>query len=88
VTNTSGIPSSSTSAPDNMVVDLALPATADKVKAILPYLKEISNADWWTGLLAAWIDFEDKVPAVKSVSFFLSLFDIFIYNLYIIATAY
>lgn len=70
LTNTSGMPSSSTSALNNMVMDLALPATADKVKAILPYLKEISNANWWTGLLAVWIDFEDKEPAEKSVSCF------------------
>lgn len=51
--------------------DLALVTTADKaVKAILPFLKEISKDGWWTGLLAAWIDFEDKGPA-KYVSSFL-----------------
>ena len=59
--------------PDNIVVDLALSSTADKaVKAILPFLKELSEADWWTGLLAAWINFEVKEPP-KSVRSFLLL---------------
>jgi hypothetical protein len=81
-TNTSGIPSASTSAHNNMVIDLALPGTADKVKAILPYLKEISSVDWWTGLLAVWIDFEDKEPAEKSVSSFF-IFICYVCDLYI-----
>jgi hypothetical protein len=59
-------PSSSNS--DNM--DLALATTADKaVKAIIPFLKELSNDKWWTALLAAWIKFEAKGPP-KSVSSF------------------
>ena len=42
--------------------------TADKaVKAILPFFQELSNEQWWTDLLAAWINFEDKGPP-KSVS--------------------
>jgi len=45
-----------------------LATTADKaVKAILPFLQELCNEDWWTGLLAAWINFEDEGPP-KSVS--------------------
>ena len=64
------------------MIDLALPGTADKVKVILPYLKEISSVDWWTGLLAAWIDFEDKEPAEKSV-IFLYIFICYVCDLYI-----
>jgi hypothetical protein len=53
---------------DNM--DLALATTADKaVKAIIPFLKELSDDKWWTALLAAWIKFEAKGPP-KSVSSF------------------
>ena len=64
LTNISGTSSSSTTA------DLALPNTVDKaVKTILPFLKEVSNDEWWTGLLAAWINFEVRGPP-KSVSFF------------------
>jgi hypothetical protein len=49
-------------------MDLSLPTTVDKaVKAILPFLKELSEVDWWTGLLAAWIKFEAEGPP-KSVS--------------------
>src|ERR1700678_1213122 len=59
-------PSSSNS--DNM--DLALATTADKaVKAIIPFLKELSDDKWWTALLAAGIKFEAKGPP-KSVSSF------------------
>ena len=51
-------------------MDLSLSATADKaVKAILPFLKELSNVNWWTGLLAAWMNFEAEGP-LKSVSSF------------------
>ena len=65
-TNVSGTsPSSST--PN---LDLALVMTADKaVKAILPFLKELSKDRWWTDLLAAWINFEAKGPP-KLVCFF------------------
>ena len=49
-------------------MNLTLAMTADKaVKAILPFLQELSNEQWWTDLLAAWINFEDKGP-LKSVS--------------------
>lgn len=62
--------SSATSPSSKMVVDLALGTTADKaVKAILPFLKEVSNDEWWSALLSAWIDFEERGPP-KSVSFF------------------
>jgi hypothetical protein len=62
----SGTSSSSTTS-ENIV---SLANTADKaVKAILPFLKELSDEKWWTGLLAAWIDFEVKGPP-KSVSSF------------------
>jgi hypothetical protein len=68
-------------------MDLALATTADKaVKAILPFLKEISKDDWWTGLLAAWIDFEEKGPA-KSVSSFFIFIWYYVRHLYIVATA-
>ena len=54
--------------PNKIVMDLTLASTADKaVKAILPFLKEVSIDEWWTGLLVAWIDFEVKGPP-KSVS--------------------
>jgi hypothetical protein len=63
--------SSATSPSSNMVMDLVLGTTADKaVKSVLPFLKELSNDDWWTGLLAAWIGFEVSGPP-KSVSTFL-----------------
>jgi hypothetical protein len=61
-------PSSTT--PTNTIMDLALSPTVDKaVKAIHPFLKELSGVEWWTGLLAAWIDFEAEGPP-KSVSSF------------------
>jgi len=64
-------PSSPT--PNNTILDLSLSTTADKaVKAILPFLKELSNDEWWTGLLAAWINFEVEGPP-KSVSSFYIL---------------
>jgi hypothetical protein len=51
-------------------MDLALANTVDKaVKAILPFLKDISEVDWWTRLLAAWVKFEAEGPP-KSVSAF------------------
>ena len=51
-------------------MDLALATTVDKaVKAILPFLKNLSEVDWWTRLLAAWIKFEAEGPP-KSVSGF------------------
>jgi hypothetical protein len=54
--------------PNKIVMDLTLASTADKaVKAILPFLKEVSNDEWWTCLLVAWIDFEVRGPP-KSVS--------------------
>jgi hypothetical protein len=50
-------------------MNLTLAMTADKsVKAILPFLQELSNEQWWTDLLAAWINFEDKRPSTKLVS--------------------
>ena len=56
--------------PNSIVMDLALSATADKaVKAILPFLKELSEVEWWTGLLAAWINFEVKGPPKSASSF-------------------
>jgi hypothetical protein len=40
-----------------------LATTADKaVKAILPFLKELSDDQWWTALLAAWLNFEVEGP--------------------------
>ena len=70
--NISGTSPSSTT-PNNIIMDVALSTTADKaVKAILPFLKELSNDEWWTGLLAAWINFEVEGPP-KSVSFFYIL---------------
>ena len=66
-------------------MDLALATTANKaVKAILPFLKELSKDDLWTDLLAAWINFEAKGPP-KSVGLFYILFW-FVLNLYFIAT--
>jgi hypothetical protein len=66
-------------------MDLALGTTADKaVKAILPFLKELSKDEWWSDLLAAWINFEAKGPP-KSVGFFYILFW-FVLNLFFIAT--
>jgi hypothetical protein len=84
--NESGTSSSSTT-PNDIVMDLALSTSADKaVKAILPFLKELSEVEWWTGLLAAWIDFEVEGPP-KSVSSFYVLI-LYVLNLYtIIATA-
>ena len=53
-------------------MDLALANTADKaVKAILPFLKELSNDDWWTRLIAAWIKFEVDGPPKSVSSFYL-----------------
>ena len=64
-----------------------LPPTVDKaVKAIHPFLKELSEVDWWTGLLAAWINFEAEGPP-KSVSSFDILLIWYVPNFYIIATA-
>ena len=61
-------PSSAT--PNDIVIDLSLSTTADKaVRAILPFLKEVSETDWWTGLLAAWMSFEAEGP-LKLVSSF------------------
>jgi hypothetical protein len=69
-TNMSGTSASST--PDNIAMDLALATTADKaVKAIFPFLKELSNDDWWTGLLAAWISFEVEGPPKSVRSFYI-----------------
>ena len=68
-------------------MDIALPVAtkADKaVKAILPFLNELSNDEWWTRLLAAWIKFEVKGPP-KVVSLFYILIE-YILNLHIIAT--
>ena len=69
-TNVSDTSPSSTT-PDTIVFDLTLASTtADKaVKAILPFLKDLSDDQWWTGLLAAWIGFEVEGPP-KSVSSF------------------
>lgn len=67
-------------------MDLPLANTSDKaVQAILPFLKELSNDEWWTRLLTAWIKFEVKGPA-KSVSAFLLTG--FVQDLYIAAPAY
>jgi hypothetical protein len=67
-TNISGTSASSTATTPNIAMDLALAPSVDKaVKAILPFLKELSEVDWWTGLLAAWIKFEAEGPP-KSVS--------------------
>jgi hypothetical protein len=77
-TNVSGSSPSSTS-PNTFAMNLAL-ATADKaVKSIYPFFKELSESNWWTDLLAAWIDFEAKGPP-KSVGFFYILFT-FVFNL-------
>jgi hypothetical protein len=71
-TNKSGTSPSSTTL-NNIVMDLALSTAADKaVKAVLPFLKDLSEAEWWTGLLAAWIGFEIEGPP-KSVSSFCIL---------------
>jgi hypothetical protein len=68
-TNISGTSAPSIT-PDNIPMDLDLATTADKaVKAILPFLKEVSNDEWWNRLLASWINFEVKGPP-KSVIFF------------------
>lgn len=62
--------SSESTTSDNILMDLTLPDTADKaLKTILPFLKELSDDKWWTGLLAAWINFEMRGPP-KSVSSF------------------
>jgi len=59
-----------------------LATTADKaVKAILPYLKELSNDEWWTGLLEAWINFEVKAPPKTVSLFFIYVFGLFATNL-------
>ena len=69
-TNISGSSASSTGTTPNIAMDLALATTVDKaVKAILPFLKNLSEVDWWTRLLAAWIKFEAEGPP-KSVSGF------------------
>jgi hypothetical protein len=53
---------------NNTIKDLALSTIADKsVKAIIPFLKELSEVEWWTCLLEAWINFESEGPP-KSVS--------------------
>jgi hypothetical protein len=66
-------------------MDLVLATTVDKaVKAILPFLKELSKDEWWTDLLAAWFNFEAKGPP-KSVGFFYIYFW-HVLNLYFIAT--
>ena len=71
-TNESGTSPSSTTL-NNIVMDLASSTAADKaVKAILPFLKDLSDVEWWTGLLAAWIGFEVEGPP-KSVSSFHNL---------------
>ena len=55
------------------MMDLALSTTVDKaMKVILPFLKEFSLAEWWTGLLTAWIDFEVEGPP-KLVGFLYTL---------------
>jgi len=73
-----GIRPSSTS-PDTFAMNLAL-ATADRaVKSIYPFFKELSEDEWWTDLLAAWIKFEAKGPP-KSVGFLYILFT-FVFNL-------
>ena len=79
------LPTPTTPTTPNNILDLSLSTTADKaVKAILPFLKELSETDWWTGLLTAWINFEAKGP-LKSVSSFDILFW-YVLKLYIIAT--
>ena len=53
-------PPSTTS--DNISMDVILANPADKaVKAILPFLKELSSDLWWTDLLEVWIDLKTKV---------------------------
>jgi hypothetical protein len=69
-TNISCSSASSTGTTPNIAMDLALATTVDKaVKAILPFLKDLSEVDWWTRLLAAWVKFEAEGPP-KSVSAF------------------
>jgi hypothetical protein len=60
-------------------MEFALATPADKaVKAILPFLKALSNDEWWTGLLAAWIKFEGEGPPKSVGSFYmLNLFSIY-----------
>ena len=66
-TNGSGSSSPSTTSND-IAMDNVSSSSADKaVKAILPFLKELSKVEWWTGLLAVWIEFEVEGPP-KSVS--------------------
>ena len=57
---------------ENIAMDLILATSADKaVKAILPFLKELSNDKWWTALLEAWVKFEAKGPPKLVSSFFI-----------------
>ena len=58
---------------NNITKEIALETTTDKdVKAILPFLKELSNDEWWNQLLASWISFEAKGPP-KLVNLFYKL---------------
>jgi hypothetical protein len=69
-----GLTNLSGTSPSSTTLDLALAITADKaVKAILPFLKELSDDEWWTRLLAAWIDFEVKGPSKSVSSFHINL---------------
>ena len=71
-TDVSGTPPPSTTL-DNITKEIALETTTDKaVKAILPFLKELSNNEWWNLLLASWISFEAKGPP-KLVNLFYKL---------------
>ena len=85
MTNVSGTSPSTTLNNIEMDIALQVATTADKaVKAILPFLNELSNDEWWTHLLAAWIKFEVEGPP-KVVSLFYILIE-YILNLHIIVT--
>jgi hypothetical protein len=69
--NTSGTPPPASTTLENIEIDHILATSADKaVKAILPFLKELSNDKWWTVLIEAWVKFEVKGPP-KLVSSYL-----------------
>jgi hypothetical protein len=56
-------------------MDLVFTTTADKaVKAILPFLKELSKEEWWNRLLDSWINFEVKGPPKSVILFYFILF--------------
>jgi hypothetical protein len=60
-------------------MELTLASTADKaVMSILPFLQEVSNDEWWTRLLVAWIDFEVRGPPKGQK--FVSCFYIYLFN--------